>query len=202
MLEGLVSFEVCMELYSVENPKSNIGEIDELIASNEAKDGGLIVNLVENDSFTYNRLIDVSNADLNTPLCTIFPHTYSLKYSDSINAQSILIEALDFVVRLTDYFDPSNYIEIHGRWVESNPSTHRFHPYIQAKSGTQPSCGLQLGNYASKSTRRLVSIDGEQMTAYFGLSEFGTNVDGKWINGKYYTKEQLEKMKKNNGYEL
>lgn len=28
------------------------------------------------------------------------------------------------------------------------------------------------------------------------------NDEGKWINGKYYTKDELEKMKKNNGYEL
>ena len=28
------------------------------------------------------------------------------------------------------------------------------------------------------------------------------NYDGKWINDKYYTKDDLEKMKKNNGYEL
>lgn len=28
------------------------------------------------------------------------------------------------------------------------------------------------------------------------------NDEGKWINGRYYTKDQLDKMKKNNGYEL
>lgn len=28
------------------------------------------------------------------------------------------------------------------------------------------------------------------------------NDEGKWINGKYYTKDELEKMKKDNGYEL
>ena len=28
------------------------------------------------------------------------------------------------------------------------------------------------------------------------------NDEGKWINGKYYTKNELEKMKKNNGYEF
>lgn len=177
-------FEACQEAYSVSSETSCVQYVDSLVANNQSE-GGLKVTLAEGDTFVYNRLVDVSNADLSVPFVRLYPYTYSLNYAQSIESPSIIVEAYDFVARITDYYDSDNYVEIHGNYVLANSATGRYHPYIQAKAGTQTTCGLQPGDYSrGKSSRRLVTVDGEQMTAYYGLDDYGRNSDGKWINGK------------------
>ena len=177
-------FEVCQEAYAVTSEKSSVEYVSSLV-TNANVQGGLKVTLAEGDTFVYNRLVDVSNADLSGAFVKLYPYTFSELYALSIDSPSIVVEAYDFVARITDYYDSNNYVEIHGNYVLANAATGRYHPYIQAKSGTQTTCGLQPGNYTGgKSSRRLVSVDGEAMTAYYGLDDYGRNADGTWRNGK------------------
>ena len=112
----------------------NYGKTDETTASGyqETVIGGLDVKLTQNATFYYNSIIDVSGYDGTKPFFTYYSTAIKNNYP----------VWLMLTVRLTDVYDPDNYIEILFDKYGSLNLDSKMPAYFRARVGEQPSMGL------------------------------------------------------------
>ena len=163
--------------YNVKKESSSTQYVDSIICSEE-KVGGIQTYLVDGDTWTYNQTIDISSSDLNTPIIKYFTR------QSSELANHVSIDVSSVVVRLTDFYDQTNYIDIYNTYYETNPSTHRMQPYMKAAAPGQTLSGIDLTNKSSK----IISYQGTNY--YLHTNTWGSCLDtypGTYgINGDHY----------------
>ena len=180
--------------YSVNNPESYV-EYQEQIITNIDPADGLKVKLMENDVFTYNQIVDISDATRDTPIIKYHPYAHSLRanpvnagldmyknvvyeYDDHNKPKPNPIDANCSVVRVTDAYDSNNYFEVYIYYRTANTSNNRQQQYCVAGASGQDLVGIERAS--SKGTaNRLVSIDGVSYREYIGLtpSSFGATLN-------------------------
>lgn len=129
--------------YSVTKDTSSCEYVDE-IKCNQTKQGGIQVNLSEGDTWTYNQAIDISKASLETPIITY----YTRQMSELADHVSLDVEST--VIRITDFYDETNYVEIHNTYNCTNNSTGRLQPYVLAGANGQTPSGIDPTNRSSR----------------------------------------------------
>ena len=164
------NFTVNEEAYIFTPPGvSAVEYVHDLTATETVGDSGLKVTLAEGESFQYNELIDLSNSTTQTPLIKLFPYSYS------VLADSVQVESYYTVVRLTDYYNPDNYVEVSMGFYLANAALGRYHPYVVAGASGQTKSGVSP--YSGTSTaRRIVYIDNERYRVYYGTNDYGTEM--------------------------
>ena len=112
----------------------NYNKVDETTESGykETVLGGLDVKLTQNATFYYNSIIDVSDYDGTKPFFTY--------YSTAVKNQYPVW--LMLTVRLTDIYNPDNYIEVLLDKYGSLNLNSKMPAYFRARVGEQPSMGL------------------------------------------------------------
>lgn len=100
LMEKTVEFTVSSDLYSVSSVASSAhyGTYTSPYASAD----GIIVSLAANDTFTYNKIIDLRNKTAEEGLVSFFAPPSGEGFLNS-----------SIVVRFTDLYDENNYIETH-----------------------------------------------------------------------------------------
>ncbi len=162
-------FNVNEKTYDVA-PSSSVKYVHDLKTTETENDGGLKVVLAEGDTFQYNDIIDVSNSNTDVPLIKLYPYSYS------ILAENVAIESYYTVIRLTDYYDPENYVEVSMGFYLANAATGRYHPYAVAGASLQVKSGVEP--YSGTSTQRKITyIDNERYRVYYGTNDYGTMMD-------------------------
>jgi hypothetical protein len=122
----------------------------------------LTVTIAEGDTFAYNVPIDLSRKTVND-VVTILP----LQTADTANVQ-------DVIVRLTDCYDSTNYVEF-LLWYKEGNST-----YARANASNQESNGLYKTETMKPVTgAKEVFVDGERYISYY--SQWGVSLG----NGAY-----------------
>lgn len=178
--------------YTINNAESSVVYEEQLPTTNEAV-GGLTVTLAENDMFTFNQPIDLSDCDLNKPIIKYFPHAMSLRanpanagldmsktfeHDDPNKPTPNGIDCASSVVRFTDAYDPTNYIETYMFYRTANMANNRQQQYAVGGSSNQNKIGLEVntsGRVGSGS--RIAKIDGVDYTVYIGNRNFGATMD-------------------------
>ena len=164
------TFAVNEQAYVVSSDASSIEYVYDLKTTETENDSGLKVTLVDGDAFQYNQLLDVSHSTQQTPLIKIYPYSYS------ILADNVFVESYYTIVRLTDYYDPNNYVEISMGFYLANAALGRYHPYVVAGASNQTKSGVDA--YSGTSTaRRIVYIDDVRHRVYYGTNDYGTMMD-------------------------
>lgn len=148
--------------YSVNKEASSSAYADEIICEQNNPTGGIQTFLAEGDVWTYNQAIDISKSDLNTPIIKY----YTRQSSELANHVSIDVTAT--VIRLTDFYDETNYVDIYNTYNDTNPSTHRMQPYVTACAPGQLPSGIDLTNRSSKTI------------SYEGVTYFLHNSNRAW----------------------
>lgn len=188
ILRAEKTFNVYQTSYTTDTDKSSVEYVDSLVTLPDAQ-GGIKVVLAEGDTFWYNNLLDLSASTKYTPVIKFAP------YSQSILADNVFLEATYYIVRLTDFYDADNYVEISIGFDVANPTVGRLHPYAQASANGQPFAGMEPNSDGRvQGQRRIVNIDGQQYRVYYGLDDFGTyfeatpdkQVDGIPVNNADY----------------
>lgn len=173
------TFIVNEEAYVVSSGSSSVEYIYDLKTTETQGDSGLKLTLAEGDVFQYNQLIDLSNSTTETPLIKIFP------YSFSILADNVALESHYTVIRLTDYYNPDNYVEVSMGFYLANTALGRYHPYVVAGASNQTKSGVDP--YSGSSTsKKIVYIDNVRCKVFYGTDDFGTMMDAtpdKEVNG-------------------
>lgn len=68
---------------------------------------GIGLTISDGGKFTYGSPLNISSADLTTPIATVYPYNYTKR----LNSDGTLLESKIIIVRLTDCYDDSNYID-------------------------------------------------------------------------------------------
>lgn len=156
--------------YEFSSGKSSVSYVEDMKTTEAEKDGGLKIALAEGDSFQYNEIIDLSNSTTETPLIKLYPYTYS------ILAENVSVESYYTVIRLTDAYDPENYVEVSMGWYLANAALGRYHPYVVAGASTQAKSGVEPYEGAN-TARKIVYIDNTRYRVYYGTNDYGTMMD-------------------------
>lgn len=186
-------FSAYSEAYTINDSRSSV-KYESQIKTNIDPADGLHVVLAENDMFTYNQVIDISNADRDTPIIKYHPYAYSLRgndANDSFNMYKGVIYDYDkskprpnscdsncSVVRVTDAYDSSIYFETFIYFRTANLSNNRQQQYVVCGATNQEKVGIERAT--TKGTgNRLVTIDGVSYREYIGLSSssFGATIN-------------------------
>ena len=170
------NFLALSSAYTVKNAESYV-EYKEQIVTNI------------DDMFTYNQVVDISNATRDTPIVTYHPYAHSLRanpandhldmhknvvfdYDDHNKPKPHAIDANCSVVRVTDAYDPDNYFETYIFYRTANTSNNRQQQYCVTGASGQDLVGIERAT--SKGTaNRLVTIDGVSYREYIGLTQSG-----------------------------
>lgn len=149
ILQAVQEFSVIGKNWQVGKEKSSV-EYGELSMTKGDYTHGLKVSLVDGDTFTYNVPVDLSKNTVND-----FITIHSTQTSATAKATNI-------VVRATDCYDASNYIDFYLYYAPGGS--------IYARAGA--SCNDDTGLYQSDtleatSIRKIVYIDGVRYAAYF-----------------------------------
>ena len=182
------NFLALSSAYTFKNPESYV-EYQEQIVTNIDPADGLKVKLMENDIFTYNQVVDISNATLDTPIVTYHPYAHSLRanpandhldmyknvvyeYDDHNKPKPHSIDANCSVVRVTDAYNPDNYFETYIFYRTANTSNNRQQQYCLSGASGQDLVAIERAT--SKGTgNRLVTIDGVSYREYIGFTPNG-----------------------------
>lgn len=143
------------------------------IVTNQIKTAGVEGSLIEGDTFTYGNVIDISKSDLTNPVIKYYTHTCSEL------AKHIGVDAYYSVVRLTDYYDRSIWVDISIGHYVANQSTGRLQQYAVAGASYQSFTGCQPSKNVATGTRKNVTIDDVDYVCYFGTTDYGTCLDTK-----------------------
>ena len=164
------TFKVNENAYVVSSSASSVEYVQDMKTTETENDSGLKVVLAEGETFQYNDIIDISNSTTEIPLIKIYPYSYS------ILADNVAVESYYTVIRLTDYYNPDNYVEVSMGFYLANAALGRYHPYVVAGASGQTKSGV--GPYSGTSTaRRIVYIDNERYRVYYGTNDYGTEMD-------------------------
>ena len=161
-LSETYSFSVTQELYSVTDPNSKVyyGTHEYIPGTN-----GIIASIRPGDSFVYNKPIDISSFTRNNKILTlnVLPQTIG-----TVDAQKIII-------RLTDIYDPENFITIEMKKVDENKLAWAENStYVVAYGNGQDSCGLEEGSHLN--TGRVIDYNGKKYTIH------KNNIYGAWTD--------------------
>ncbi len=133
---------------------------------------GLRVDLKEGDELSINNEVYL---DDETPFLTFYPYAV---YQHA-KGMCYEINAWVYVIRLTDGFDPTNYIEIEMRLCSTNNAElpRSYAAYFKAGVGDGVKAGAEVNknNKSATGTRRVVVIDGVKYTVFYG-EEYGALV--------------------------
>lgn len=178
--------------YTVTNDNSYVQFVDEIPTSDQHLPG-LSINLAENDTFTFNQTIDISDASLDEPLLVYYPHAQTVRANpanahldltqmfdstDPNKPKAAPIDANGSIVRITDAYDPTNYFEVVIFYRCANASNNRMQQYCVAGTSTQTLIGLEPGSVVGAADR-LINIDGQSYRVFSGLS---TDSFGRTLN--------------------
>ena len=146
MLSDTYKFVVTNELYSVMGEKSTVYYgTHEYMPDTK----GIITSIRPNESFVYNKPIDLTSYNKNNKIVTLNVLPNNIGIAD---AQKILI-------KLTDIYDEDNYIVLEMKKVEDNKlAWAETATYVAAYSNGQDSCGLESGSHPN--TGRVVEYNG------------------------------------------
>lgn len=164
------TFIVNERAYTVLDGASSVTYVQDLKTTETEADAGLKVCLAEGDTFQYNQIIDLSNSTTELPLIKIYPYTYS------ILADNVAVESYYTIIRLTDYHNPDNYVEVSLGFYLANAALGRYHPYVVAGASMQSKSGVSPYSGAS-TARKIVYIDNERHRVYYGTNDYGTQMD-------------------------
>lgn len=153
-------FKVVDTAYSVGSDFSSVKYVDTLPGS-RAEQSGLSLSLVSGDTFTFNKPIDISNSDLSTPLIKMYPYSFS-----TVDGVVQKMEVSNIIVRLTDCYDDSNYVEILFYMTPASIGYYRAGASNQISSGLGDYSGSRA-NIIIGSGRREVFIDGVRHCAFY-----------------------------------
>ena len=128
------TFDVNSSAYSL-GMNSVLEYKDSLDRIESSSVGGLHLELADQDILTYNEPINIYDYDKDTPLLRMHP------YSNGGNGTTYR-ESLKQVVRLTDCYDPDNFIEFELCWDYSNHLTQTAAVYYRADVAGKKSIGL------------------------------------------------------------
>lgn len=152
MLTDVYEFVVTNELYSVTGKDSKVYYgTHEYMPDTK----GIITSIRPSDSFTYNKPIDLSSYTRNNEILTlnVLPKTIG-----TVDAQKI-------IVRLTDIYDPENFITIEMKKVDDNKLAWAENAtYVVAYGNGQDACGLEEGSHLN--TGRVVDYNGKKYTIH------------------------------------
>ena len=162
------TFVVNQGAYSLNSVYSEVNYVNELQTMKKNPKSGLEVSLVDGDMFTYNQAINIKNSSVDgDPIVKFAPHAMS------VNADHIRLDAQWFTVRVTDYNDPSNFIECLITYQVANAATGRLALYALGRSSSQSFVGLDT-NHGFGNT---VTIDGVTYGVRTGTSNYGAGLD-------------------------
>lgn len=122
-------------------------EYREQLNMTEEKVGGLGVILYEGGTFKYNAPLNISESSLEEPIATIYPYTMTNK----MGMDGTLIEAYCVVVRLTDCYDASNYIDLEVSWSTDTGSAGNINYNVCFRAGTAEEMPVGLSPNPSES---------------------------------------------------
>lgn len=145
---------------------------------------GVHLELAEGETFTFGKPIDLGatpefinfNPYINYALDTPTPNRPNGGHAYEINA-------MRQVLRLTDYMDPDNYIEIVIDIIDANPANNPYfyRTYMRAGVAGDMTAGLEPGTSSSSAAGGTVVIDGTTYTIYYGdgIGDFDYGSMGK-----------------------
>lgn len=152
MLSDSYSFVVTNELYSVVGEKSRVYYgTHEYMPDTK----GIITSIYPNESFVYNKPIDLTTYNRNNEIITLnlLPQTIGIA------------DAAKVIVTLTDIYDEDNFICFEMKKVEDNKLAWAENStYVTAYSNGQDSCGLEAGSHPN--TGRVVEYAGQTYTIH------------------------------------
>lgn len=174
-------FTVVQNNYTVTSDKSSTEYIEKLQRPLKSDDDaltipGLKVNLAEGDVFHYNQEIITGNVD--EPFITFFPYgteKLNVKTEKWPNgAYAIDFAANKVIVRLTDCYDESNYIELVFHSKVSNVPEGPYGKVVEIKAsangGTIAAMGVDNPNNSNFAVHY---VDGVPYNFYYGDSDWG-----------------------------
>ena len=175
------SFTVVQSMYATSSNFSTAAYAEDMERPDSAKTAtqGVQVSLAEGDTFSFNEPIDVTQT---SEFFSFYP--YATYYSQEITPGSpnggytYDIDANRYIVRLTDCYDPNNYIETELSIVVANrlevPYSHNT--YFRAGAGTQLKAGLEVvdEDKVISSQASEARIDGVRYQVWYGAT-YGTS---------------------------
>ncbi|MBQ0009010.1 MAG: hypothetical protein KBS97_01885 [Firmicutes bacterium] len=163
-----VTFNVFKTAFSVTSESSSFEYKDEIVTYRKPTKG-IEAKLKEGDSFYYNQPINVNGlTTADEPIITLSPHIRSLL------TESTKFEAYFCVIRLTDFYDSSNYIDISFGQNCSNSTYGTYHYYALGKTAMQAYTGLE------KNASGGIKIDGENYRLHSSGTNFGAYLTDNW----------------------
>ena len=100
---------------------------------------GIYVELSEGATFSYNVPIDVTDFGLDTPLLRIYPYNRSSYLGDD----GLTYDAYSVIIRLTDCYDSTNYVDIEISYEASDTTVPDMRePYLRAGASNQIRTGF------------------------------------------------------------
>lgn len=163
-----VAFTVFKTAFSVTSESSSF-EYKEEITTYRKPTKGIEAKLKEGDSFYYNQPININGlTTADEPIITLSPHIRSLL------TDTTKFEAYFCVIRLTDYYDSNNYIDISIGQNCSNSTFGTYHYYALGKTSMQAYTGLE------KNASGGIKIDGENYRLHSSGTNFGAYLNDNW----------------------
>ncbi len=179
-IEAVETIYAYKRAYSVGKDTSTSQYVDSIICEQKVPTGGIQTYLAEGDTWTYNQPIDISKANLDQPIIK-----YYTRQSSEL-ADHVSLDVTSTIIRLTDFYDSSNYVEIYNIYNETNQSTHRMQPYVLAGCNGQPLSGIDPNNKSSKT----ISYEGNNYYLHNSNKNWGACLDtvpgAIGINGTRY----------------
>ena len=156
-------------IYSVSNDKSSVTYGDLEMTKSQFKEG-LLVELVGEAAFTYNKPIDISDMGL-VNVCTIMPkwRGKSAPLNDPVTPDETAADFL--VIRLTDVHDSDNYLEFRHKYQNLGASG-----YFTAGASNGYMAGIQWNN-----------ANAPQVALPNGVINMRTNEVLDYVSGRLHT---------------
>ncbi len=154
-----VSFTVLQKMYSIVGSKSTVTYGKHEYMGDEE---GIILNLAQNEKFTFNKPIDLSKYNSANKLISfsVIPETIGVA------------DASKIIVTLTDRYDETNYIKIEIKKCDDNlEKWAEVNTYVTANCATQDAIGLE----AYQTTGNLITYNGN-IYRFHRNNPYGANI--------------------------
>lgn len=139
--------------------------------------GGLNVDISTGAEFVYNKAIDISTTSTKTPVLTFSPYQYTNYMLDESGRP--VVQAKEFFIRLTDAYDPENYIELYmldrSSVLETHEPGRRSYPYLSVGASGQIKYAIDNATrYDPKyNNGKIIELDGSEYSVVY--ENFGVN---------------------------
>lgn len=143
------AFLVTQQMFAVSNAASSVTYAETLDRYYQAT-SGLNVDLALNDTFTFSEPIDLNETPdfLNfDPYERVWSDLSVPAYNRPNGGYMYVIDAYKYILRLTDCYDSSNYIEIIIDLIDSNTNgtPYSYQTYMRARMAGEESVGMNAG---------------------------------------------------------